>query len=436
MKQNLLIAYANPYIFYETLYPILEELSVSFKIDVILTADKLPRDLEKSLYQSRKEGHLDNYDLLPSTRDRLSLIDRALSLKKEIQYRHYDIILKESDTSWLAKYIHEVFQFKDSREVCLVSSLGYNMMNFDFVKTTIENAPTPWDDQELLYDMSASQNDQKALLMKLRERNLFKVISNRINVFFSRKNKQIGQFLNFSVFPYILFKKKFLVNNIENQTKSLNGNSDLYLFVDSFEAEVMQKLLPSKQFNTITYPSINKGMKIEKNKNSLLLALSTGYCSQDKLPHNYLEELTSNIEHICTKHKIKSIDLKLHPRETHRWPFHLQEVLTKKGFKVGTITVNIPIRKVLSSYSVFLSFASTTLRDASAAFPRMPIYGLESASRPIARTISPKGVLNVPLWFGTGPKITWINSHNKEIRAHIKHHNNHQINLPDLLINL
>lgn len=414
MKKSLLLAYTNPYIFYESVFPALEEFSRDFLVGIVLVGEYFPIGLENDLNLAFKNKIL-NYLKIINIEGPIEEVEKGLiDFKSYIDRHEFDLLLIGTETDMFTSRLLNLP--KTWKIASLWNTLGYCMLDQKFLEKSLTKT-------QIIFNpvlRSRIVGNEKGFFYKvlslLKSEGLVFTVKNilkRLNKIFFKNRKNVGVEAEVGKIMQKIFGDPI---KFDEEKKSLFsmfvGFSDLNLFVDPIEKEACSKYLKDKENLVIQYPSFKKAdtdhLRASIEGGKMLFILTTGYCSEDKLRNNQFSSILIGIKAILKKYPISQIDLKTHPREKFLWPEDLKLRLEQKGLNVHIVHERKPIRKIVDSYDVVSGFVSSAFRDAAFSAKRTSVWGIESISHFVGSTMCAEGEINTLMWFGEGAGINWV----------------------------
>ncbi|MDH4469331.1 MAG: hypothetical protein QE271_14830 [Bacteriovoracaceae bacterium] len=400
-KPKLLFAWGNPYIFTNTILPMLTELAENFSLYVIIPNYFMPPVLEKSLEELKTNGVIQSFWIAPNFCNIFKHHQYLNSHLKTWKNLDFDILVSATEIEIMFRYLSKLALRPSAKRIIFMAQLGYLLENEKLAKALLQ---IPVEKA----DVEPTQVFKRNLKTRFQERNslgsfffwfLKTAINRTVLLPIQRASKKWEFFANYSLLPVVYSGINLKRSKNDTITQIGSGSADLYVFCDQLEAAAHLALWKQGKAVVINQPSSHSCRCDQgKNKKSLLVPLA-GFFGLNKLPDSTLDALLRDITTSANELETKEIHLRPHPREYGKWAEHLKTNLEINGFFVKLIGSEIPLRDIACDYIGVASCATSALRDIRVACSHTVIIGFSHMSRS----------LNVPpLILGESLGIGWI----------------------------
>jgi len=441
-KKKLLISWGNPYVFYETVFPLLSKLAKNFRISVILQdAFALPKIFE-SLSVMVKEGTIEEYWVIPGNRQLPRKHFFIKSKLKTWRRNNFDVFLSGSTVQSFDRYLLECVLPTGCVKVCLWTALSYLLLKEDFARQFLSGIQKkPAITQTISKKLGISKRFHK-LFTKVKDSGVSKKsvktvvwnIKDYIYNIFIFIYKKINVLLDRYLLPRLLVGKTFPLDVYADFTQiASEKNSDVFIFCDEVEKEVFKKLFKNAKAYVAKYPT--QGVcrcKDSNNKNKVILVpVTTGFSGRSQISREKMALFCRDIRTVLLQTGAEAVHLRRHPRDKSRWAYNLQEYLQGKGINAECVGHQRPIREIMCDYMGMAGFASSALRDGRACCDYAFVVGFTAISKNYAE--------NPRFLFGDSKGINWIRddgSFDPEIFRRNKHNFFDKENVEEILLEL
>lgn len=401
-KKRLLITWGNPYIFNETIVPIIPKLAEEYLVSIITVDSFMPSGLVAAIESMRENGLIEKYWILPDTE---SVFRHQFYLKSHIgawREMNFDIQLSGSEIQIYEHYINSCSLPAHCLRVCFWTGLGYMLKDERFVNKLLGIQGNPDKTERNV----RSYYDYSRILERVRSAGLINIVKRvfeKIKIHTVVKlNKAMSKCVNRYILPLLLVRKVFPLNKRDIITQMGSGRSDAYVFCDKKEAQVFSAFVKNSVCYVAEYPVENNCRcgDLKKNKSAVLISLTTGISAADKLDEKGLELFHRDIKIVLTEARVSTVHLRIHPRMKMKWPYHLQEYLNMKGIDAQCSKSDLTIKEIVCDYQGVVGPASTVLRIARACCDSCFVVGFAGISKRIFK--------NPRFAFGGSEGIGWI----------------------------
>ena len=393
MKDKLLVTW-NASTFKEIIFPILDQLSVRFRI-FILFENRVSIDIVKQLEETEAVEYV---DIVPYDE---GLIVAHLFMRDFLnQFGRIDFNMWLTLSTMLPyqRYISDCLISKECITVCSWHQMTYIFMRHQtLAKNIIAN-------RDVSVQCDTGVNKRVGVVKKIlnSKGRLIKILIERLLYIYPLYvRKKIYMLLDRVLLPWIMVKRTFRSRPYDEMTQIGCGNEDYILFSDEVEVFVHSRLLKRPTYFVADYSS-DSCVEDDLKKKNILCVLS-GWEYSKKLPDDILSLYVRDLSTVLDETNAESIHLRPHPSSpSDGWAIQLLSRLIEMGFDVNIVGCEKTIREVACNYLGVVGFASAALRDARASSNKIFVVGFSSVSKYHSNFRDPQFA------FGKSEGIGWI----------------------------
>lgn len=389
--------------------PLIPKLAETFEVYILLVDFHLSRVHIERIESLVSEGKIKQYWLTPRSQPLTTQYWFLRSRLKTFRSYDFDVLLYGDEVQIIQRYLSECVVSRRCVQVCFWPAVTYLLRHEALTKDLLSGKAVDFE----LSEVGKTRADVSGFILKLVEKidntqnkaDLLKKAFRRVGSHLRRMSQRFGDMVRFFygrvVLPGLLNGKTFLLGRYDLLTQLGSGRSDAYIFCDEIEAKAHAALLKTANVNVAQHPSYGscrcRGLKEGRQA---ILFLLTGFINRMEIPEENLALYHRDIRSMIAATAAEAVHLRVHPRETGRWPSQLRDYLGAHGIDATLVDSKQPLREIVCDYVTVGSDASNGLRDARASCDYVVVVGFVA--------IAKKYYANPKFVFGESEGIGWI----------------------------
>jgi len=353
-KQKILISNGNPYIFRDSLFPIIPEISKYFEVFLITTDFHYRNHFDKP-YEWKKNGIINDFFIYPYE----DTFKQFLVLKSNQEYLsslHFDVFVTGDEIHPISRYLLDCV----IPDKCLRILLYYAPSSYLYFKNVSIG-------KQITEAYRKNQGIQKKLVESIPSA-------------LSEKQIQKSHYERNIIAP-LFFGKAFPFFKYDNLTRISSGKyADLILMHNEEDADAHKLLLNKKHIYSVEYPTAGlcRCNTVNERNSILLLIPQSAYTS--RISKEMFEHFIRDVIITVNESGAKSVHLRPHPRDEGLLPKQLTNYLNTIGIQTELKRPEQPVYEIICSYIGIAGMASGSFLDAGAACQYAFVVGFESIS--------------------------------------------------------
>jgi len=411
MKKKLIITF-GAHTFMNALSILIPKLAKDYDVTITTTDYYIHDHLIQYLDGLIKNKLIKKYFIIPVNK-KINTFNFLKLITNELRSNKFDYWLTSSEVEVYERYILEFILPKHCVKIIFSYTLTYLFQKPEIVKSLLCSVKSMEEKTPLSHKQvknvsfyyqkikdKCEERDMTLIVALLFYLHLY--IKNKLKILVRMKLGYIGRIL----IPLMMCGKTFRLGPYDNLTKLSSGRSDVIIFCDNMEAKAHKSLYPKSKVCVAHYPSYGScdcgGIKTGE---PIILSPLSGFEGLNSISERWLELFLRDFRTVVSHTKAKYIHLRLHPRETGKWPYQLKDYLNNKGLRVDVVDCNKSFDEITCNYIGVVGYGSGSLRDARACCDYVFVVGFVALS--LCHFSYPKFV------FGDSDGIGWIEEDGK-----------------------
>ncbi len=387
---------------------LIPKLSQDYNITITTTDYFIPDHLIQYLDSLIKKNLINKYFIIPVEK-KIKTFNFLKLITNELRSNKFDYWLTSGETEVHERYILEFILPKHCMKIILSCNLTYLFQKPEIVKSLLysvknieEKAPLShkqMKDVSFYYHKLKDKCEEKDITLI---KGLLFYLGMYINNTYKRLVKKNIRYVDRILIAFMMCGKTFRLGPYDDLTILSSGRSDVIIFCDSIEAKAHKSLYPKSKICVAQYPTYGScSCNGIKTGDPIILSPLSGFEGTNSISDRWLELFLRDFRTVVSQTKVKNIHLRLHPRETGKWPYQLKDYLNNHGLKVDVVDCNKRFDEITCNYIGVVGYGSGSLRDARACCDYVFVVGFVALS--LCHFSYPKFV------FGNSEGIDWIN---------------------------
>lgn len=388
--------------FHEVIVSLLPSLAKDYQVYVLLLRDSYTRDFViEELESFRESGVVQKYWIVPIHNDKLQLIRDLRRRLQELRSFEFKIMMAGNECEPVEQFLFKCIASEKCIQVIFWQQVTYLFENERLTRRLIGDKAATGDSDRTKVPLGRLRlferirKDTVSLLIL----KIYRFLRARVR----RLCRPIIEYYARVLLPRMFLGCTFRMNAIDRLTQIGSGRSHAYIFLDELEVKAHATLFKGADVRVAEHPSRGNCRCVDGNlRTGPVLSPLGGFVGEDFLPEDFLNSFLRDMRVVLSKTGVDEVHLRLHPRETGKWPYQLKGYLIREGISTHVVASDCALREIVCDYSVVAGYCSNALRDVRASCDHIPVIGFVEFSRERFPSCTPQ------FSYGTAEGIGWI----------------------------
>lgn len=405
MKPELLLAWGNPYNFDGVIVPLVPRLAPTYRVYVMLVDYHLAPRVMEQLKRWTADATISGYSIVPEYRDALRLHWFMAAEVRRLRRRNFCALVSLSMMQVWERYLAECALPPEAVRLCFFTHLTNLLEHEALVRGLLEGRPAMGPPvQSATPDAPIAPKPSALRALGRLARTPGIRARWQLAGQYARALLPAGDFkerIDRVLLPRLFVGKSFELRNHDWLTQLGTDQFDAVAFLDPLEARAYAALYGNPEMFVVEHPvKGNCRCGVSHGAREAILSPLSGFMGSDDVPAPMLELYRRDLGAAMGESGAREVHLRLHPRETGRWPQQLVAFLGLHGIEARIVDPSRPIREIACDYAGVVGFASAALRDARGSCDEAFVVGMTAVSKVLFS--------NPQFIFGDSEGIGWI----------------------------
>ncbi len=380
LKPRVLVVWSNAYTLHEEIVPLLPRLAEEYEVYVLLRDFHTRNIVLESMKSLRDSGVVRRYWLAPGFGDRLRVVWYLRRHLQELRSYEFDLMLAGTEEELIERCMFECVASDACVRVTYWPQATYLFRNEELTRGLLGEEASPRAGRRMRQGFSGWK-----LIERLRKDSMSILALKTRRLLWARARRLVRPILEYYarvLLPSIFLRRTFRLRPLDRLTHVGCGRSDAVIFVDELEARAHDALFEETEVRVAEHPSHgNCRCSGEVPRTGAILSPLSVFTDEDFIPEVFLDFYRRDTKTVMDETGANNVHLRLHPRESGKWPYRLRDYLAEAGIPAQIVGSDCALREIVCDYAAVAGPASNSLRVASASCDHVPVIGFVAFSK-------------------------------------------------------